>query len=560
MAHDDHAHEEEADGHDDHAHEEEADGHDDHAHEEEADGHDDHAHEEADGHDDHGHDDHGHDHAHGTGAGWEWAGAFRVTAGMYTYVAYKNSGIYGHGDSSMRLYFAFSDHLDGEKAIESLELAAQIAFSECAYTIDAHANNVSMVLEEPKVNSTAYMLHFDTQSPMSLWKLSFETTEEATVVLFFAHSPHEFEGSSHYLQDSEGNDVEASAEMPKEEGPQADWERTLAATFLVAFISLAGLLTAVPALSAVTTASIPYLSAFAGGTLLATAFFLLFGEAMEYIKTEWPKETDSVWRWGTVIMAGYTTCVLFDLIARIVSSRRISCLSGDKGAPEGAKKGAEPMAPVEPTVIVGVCDVPTGIARPHAETAEDLESGEPVVSAGFSWASFTDLSKAQPLAVHIIFGDFFHNLADGFLIAAAFKSCSASTGWTVTYATLAHEFVQELADFFVLITTGNLTHAQAAVGNFISQMGVVFGGIIMCSVDVTEEELGYVLGFGGGVYLYVALTECVPRFLHSTEVMSSWKSCVIGVFAFLLGMVALGLILLDHEHCAAGDSHEGHGH
>jgi len=66
------------------------------------------------------------------------------------------------------------------------------------------------------------------------------------------------------------------------------------------------------------------------------------------------------------------------------------------------------------------------------------------------------------------------------------------------------------------------------------------------------------LAFGGGTYLYIAFVECMPK------VMSADVSPLVrflGIFAFLLGTVVIGLVLLDHEHCVPdGAEAEGGGH
>ena len=33
-----------------------------------------------------------------------------------------------------------------------------------------------------------------------------------------------------------------------------------------------------------------------------------------------------------------------------------------------------------------------------------------------------------------------------------------------------------------------------------------------------------------------------------------------GLLLFIIGATAIGLVLLDHEHCAGEGGHEGHGH
>ena len=61
---------------------------------------------------------------------------------------------------------------------------------------------------------------------------------------------------------------------------------------------------------------------------------------------------------------------------------------------------------------------------------------------------------------------------------------------------------------------------------------------------------------------YVAATEAAHTFLHKPL-----SICMkFGVFiCFAIGAVAIGLVLLDHEHCSgneggSGDAHAGHNH
>lgn len=159
----------------------------------------------------------------------------------------------------------------------------------------------------------------------------------------------------------------------------------------------------------------------------------------------------------------------------------------------------------------------------------------------------------------VLIGDFFHNLCDGFFLGAAFKGCGSDFGWRVLAGTVAHELAQELADFLVLTgPDAKLPPIVALTLNFVSGLGVLLGVVIVMSSEVTSDMIGILLAVGGGVYLHVAATECMPK-AYSEQL--SLRTRAICVAAFFLGVIGIGLVLLDHEHCAAGDDpHAGHNH
>ena len=141
-------------------------------------------------------------------------------------------------------------------------------------------------------------------------------------------------------------------------------------------------------------------------------------------------------------------------------------------------------------------------------------------------------------------------------------------GWAVALASIFHELAQEIADFLVLTgPAGNLPVVQALALNFASGLGCVLGGVVVCAAGtVRSENVGLLLAVGGGIYMYIACTECAPRFLAHAG--GSPKLSLGAVVAFGLGAVAIGLVMLDHEHCDAdadgggggGESHADHGH
>ena len=154
----------------------------------------------------------------------------------------------------------------------------------------------------------------------------------------------------------------------------------------------------------------------------------------------------------------------------------------------------------------------------------------------------------------IFIGDFFHNFSDGIFIGAAFQMCSATVAWTIVLSTVFHEFAQEIADFIVLTKKAKLPVMHALIVNAISGLSVIVGGIVIGAQDMKDSTVGMLLAFGAGNYIYIAAAELYPTFhefpKHSHKLM--------GLMLFALGAAAVGLVLLDHEHCEAGDAHSDH--
>ena len=194
------------------------------------------------------------------------------------------------------------------------------------------------------------------------------------------------------------------------------------------------------------------------------------------------------------------------------------------------------------------------LARSPASTDASPESGEK--EAEDPVAKFR--AKARLLGA-VLIGDFFHNLCDGFFIGAAFRGCGDSFGWGVAIGTILHELPQEIADFVVL--TGPevaLTPLKALAANFISGLSVLIGAIIILSSSVDDSVVGLILAFGGGVYLHIGATDCLPK-MYNPKL--SFGERLLAFLSFIIGAVLIGLILLDHEHCIpeGAEGHGGHG-
>lgn len=223
-----------------------------------------------------------------------------------------------------------------------------------------------------------------------------------------------------------------------------------------------------------------------------------------------------VWRWATLILAGFCVVFTLDVVFDVAKSK---LLRFGRRAPATAA-GEDPAV----------------------KTVDKLEVGNSPEDA------VTDVALAPRLLFAILVGDAMHNFVDGIFIGTAFLSCAPAVGWAVVTSTIAHEVTSEIADFMLLTTTCGLRIWQALACNFASGVTIYFGVIAVLASDLSPTTAGMLLAAGGGLYLYNAAVECLPRVL-STEVVLRDKMQAFALFA--AGVVAIGLVLMDHEHCEA---------
>jgi len=251
------------------------------------------------------------------------------------------------------------------------------------------------------------------------------------------------------------------------------------------------------------------------------------------------KESFATAEWGSMILTGFVTASVLDLFVNFLIGH----------LPKGSSLTPAPK----------MADEAATSPPPSPPPAEGL----PVTSV----VEGVDASRRVRVLCGVLLGDFVHNLVDGLVIGTAFgdKNCYKTMAWTITAATIYHELAQEISDYFVLTNPnqGNLKPAVALLLNFVSGFSVLLGVCITMASEATMYSQGMMLAFGGGVYVQIGATECMPRVY---EYAKTTKLRLLGLLFFVIGAVAIGLVLLDHEHCAAGggddgaDPHAGHNH
>ncbi len=133
--------------------------------------------------------------------------------------------------------------------------------------------------------------------------------------------------------------------------------------------------------------------------------------------------------------------------------------------------------------------------------------------------------------------------------------CDNTKAWVITSVTLYHEIAQEIADYFILTRIAGLKPVTALVLNFVSGFSVILGGITILAGNFGEMGIGVFMSIASGTYLYIAAVECLPRAISGAA--KDAKTYLLLVLLFIVGVVPIGLTLLNHSHCEE-EGHDNH--
>lgn len=286
---------------------------------------------------------------------------------------------------------------------------------------------------------------------------------------------------------------------------------------------------------------VKWVNMFAAGALLGTAFTLTLPEAAHLIEEEYEEEAEVAGYWGALVLVGFVTSLIIDMMRECI----MTAVTSPKPTPENStvvgdvELGAEKKKVKDEAISTAVTTPQTsGNATVLGDIDHDAERKKSEeIKARDAEVRYSVISAA-------IVGDFFHNFCDGVFIGAAFKSCSLSLAWTVASSTVFHELAQEISDFFVFTQRGGLSVLGALTVNALCGLSVILGGIIVSAQSLDEATIGFLLAFGAGNYIYLGATELFP-IIHEFKL----KEKVVGLVLFATGAIAVGLVLLNHEHC-----------
>ena len=448
--------------------------------------------------------------AHASGAhAFEWAGIFETPDDAYVWQAEKVKDKYADATMKMVIY---NETAAGHEELEAREDAGNTALGGSCTTVKQRNDVLTP-------GSGCVKLQFDDAWHTSSFKI--DTTGVAAVSIFAEHDPTEFERDAHYLKDVNGDDVEPVASLPETVTTKKSkpWSDAIGAAIIVNIVTLSGVIFLSPSVAQKQKAYPEVVSciinSFAAGALLSAAFYLMLYEATHLIKPAGSDESQQTAWWASASIFGFLMAYIIDLgISIAFPSRLVETKTIDA---ENAIKGVQ-------------------------EDCETCHSHKYRVRSG------------------IILGDFMHNLVDGIFIGFGFLNCGKTMGWSITAATVYHEIAQELADYLVLTDPfqGDLTPFRSLFMNFISGMSVILGVLISVGSGSNNDFWhGLLLAFGAGVYLQIAAAECMPRVSVSA---TSSRLRAVSLLTFVVGVIAISLVLLNHKHCTAGGGGGGHAH
>lgn len=314
---------------------------------------------------------------------------------------------------------------------------------------------------------------------------------------------------------------------------------------------------------------------FAAGALLATAVFLIIPEAFELLNgghaehggeeeaheehaavdefsgeeevhaEEEHEESGAAWKFGVALLCGF----LFPIL--------LGSLFHNAHQGEQIGSAAESVAMVQASKISNAGVTQQQAADNGGEVTdhdqEDVHEGKEDTESLEVLPLPLERPKNIPLAASILVGDIFHNLADGFFLGSAFLLCSNSLAWTIVATTVYHELAQEIADFFLLTHHCGLSTVQALCLNFIAGFSVILGVIIVFTANLSDQAIGAILSVSAGVYLYIAVGECLPRI---QAVRKTKRDTFLFLLCFVIGAVPIGLVLLNHVDCEVSTTTE----
>jgi zinc and cadmium transporter len=139
----------------------------------------------------------------------------------------------------------------------------------------------------------------------------------------------------------------------------------------------------------------------------------------------------------------------------------------------------------------------------------------------------------------ILWGDGFHNLLDGVLIAAAFMT-DPHVGLVTAIAVFSHEIPQEVGDLAILLH-GGMRRRQALLLNLATSLTSIVGATVAYfALSSVQQLLPYAIAIAAASFLYVAVADLIPGLHRRTDPRTSIEQVV-------LILVGIGVIYCSHR-------------
>ena len=446
---------------------------------------------------------------------WEYEAVYHINEHSYEY----SINLADFADGSMLICFYETDGAS-EHGVHEVEDNCNID-DQSPSVINSGSSTTTLV------NGVTYKLEMDCNHWLCIFDIKFPAN--GYYAFFAEHNPSEFYKSGgtelEMLKDSDSHDVSPDFVVGSASSDAGNrWQNTMLGCLAVWAITFIGLLLIIN--MDVWNFVKPYAFMFASGTLLSVAFSLVLYESTHLITDQSATESLAAGRWSAMILFGFISVPILRTLTQLFFKDAVH-VHGENHAENG-------------TEMVSTHDI-----EEVADTDKKIQSHTDIDVP-------IDKERASSILWAMILGDFLHNFSDGIFIGAAFL-CNSTFAWKMVAITVAHELPQELADFSILVGKLKYTIPMALLYNFLCGISVMLGGIVIIATDVSSKDVGMILAFGAGTYIYVAT-------VHLFEEIKEVKDMAIRILCFCIGCVSIGLILLDHEHCTASSDSGAHAH
>jgi zinc and cadmium transporter len=148
----------------------------------------------------------------------------------------------------------------------------------------------------------------------------------------------------------------------------------------------------------------------------------------------------------------------------------------------------------------------------------------------------TDAHREHVTGPMVLWGDAFHNVLDGVVIAAAYMT-NPALGVATAIAVFTHELPTEIGDIGILLH-GGMSRARALLLNGIVSLAAIVGGVFaFFTLGAALKWLPYALAFASASLLYIAVADLIPGLHRRTEPRATLQQ----VALILLGLAAIWL-------------------
>lgn len=234
-------------------------------------------------------------------------------------------------------------------------------------------------------------------------------------------------------------------------------------------------------------AIVPHLVSFATGALLGAALIALLPSAIKGA---------GLWNGHKVGLALLAGLLFFFLLEKLVLWHHCHDEEAHAGGPRGGGHGA----------------------HPHGHS------------------HLTDSHREHVTGPMILWGDAFHNVIDGIVIAAAYLT-NPALGVATAIAVFTHELPTEIGDIGILLHSG-MSRTRALLLNGVVSLAAVLGGVVaFYTLGAALKWLPYALAFASASLLYIAVADLIPGLHRRLEPRATLQQ----VALILLGLAAIWL-------------------